>query len=108
LLFSVAGIASAHHLDLTAVAICDENSEPVIEYTATAWTPFNTNNIVNKRTNPLITILINGVAADTGAFADPAFQFSGSIPAPGGATAVVMARGTPRGVTDIPAGSQTP
>ena len=90
--FLFAGTASAHHLDLTAVAVCDENSEPVIEYTATAWTPFNTNNIINKRSNPLITILVNGIPADSGAFASPDFQFSGTIPAPGGATAVVMAR----------------
>src|SRR5262245_79683 len=90
--FLIAGTASAHHLDLTAVGVCDENNESVIEYTATAWTPFNTNNIVNKRTNPLITILVNGVPADSGAFASPDFQFSGTIPAPGGATATVMAR----------------
>jgi len=87
-----AGTASAHHLDLTAVAVCDENNESVIEYTAVSWTPSNTNNIVNKRTNPLITILVNGIPADSGAFASPTFQFSGSIPAPGGATATVMAR----------------
>jgi hypothetical protein len=90
--FLFAGTASAHHLDLSAVAVCNDNNEPVIEYTATAWTPFNTNNIVNKRTNPLITILVNGIPADAGAFVSPDFQFSGSIPAPGGATAVVMAR----------------
>jgi hypothetical protein len=90
--FLIAGTASAHHLDLTAVGVCDENNEPVIEYTATAWTPFNTNNLINKRTNPLITILVNGIPADSGAFVNPTFQFSGSIPAPGGATAVVMAR----------------
>lgn len=90
--FLFAGTASAHHLDLTAVGVCNENNESVIEYTVVSWTPFNTNNIVNKRTNPLITILVNGIPADSGAFASPDFQFSGEIPSPNGATAVVMAR----------------
>ena len=34
--FLIAGTASAHHPEIAAVAVCDENNEPVIECTATA------------------------------------------------------------------------
>src|SRR5262245_7334895 len=90
--FLVAGTASAHHPEISAVAVCDENNDLVIEYTATSWTPTNVNNIVNKRTNPDIAILANAIEVDSGAFASPDFQFSGSFAAPSGTSAVVTAR----------------
>jgi hypothetical protein len=49
--FLVAGTASAHHPEISAVAVCDENNALVIEYTATAWLPVS-GNIIAKRTNP--------------------------------------------------------
>ena len=90
--FLIAGTASAHHPEISAVAVCDESNELVIEYTATAWTPSNINNIINKRTNPDIAILANSVEVDSGAFVNPTFQFSGSFAAPPGTSAVVTAR----------------
>lgn len=90
--FLIAGTAAAHHPEISAVAVCDENNDLVIEYTATAWTPSNINNIVAKRTNPDIAILANGNEVDSGAFSSPTFQFSGSFAAPTGTQAVVTAR----------------
>ncbi len=85
--FLIAGTAAAHFPNISAVAVCDENSELVIEYTATAWaspTP-------NKRLNPRIDILVNSVKVDQGAFTSPNFQFSGSTAAPAGTSATVTA-----------------
>ena len=46
--FLLAGTASAHYPIISAVAICDENNDVVIEYTATAWPSAR----AIKRTNP--------------------------------------------------------
>jgi len=89
--FLVAGTASAHHPEISAVAVCDENNELVIEYTATAWVPLS-GNIIAKRTNPDIAILVNSIEVASGAFASPDFSFSGSVAAPSGTSAVVTAR----------------
>jgi hypothetical protein len=89
--FLVAGTASAHHPEISAVAVCDENNALVIEYTATAWVPLS-GNITAKRTNPDIAILFNSIEVASGAFASPTFSFSGSEAAPAGTSAVVTAR----------------
>ena len=89
--FLVAGTASAHHPDISAIAVCNENSDLVIEYTATAWVPLS-GNITAKRTNPDIAILVNGSEVASGAFASPTFSFSGSVAAPTGTSAAVTAR----------------
>jgi hypothetical protein len=86
--FLVAGTASAHHPDISAVAVCDENNDLVIEYTATAWL----GSTAAKRTNPDIAVLINNVEVASGAFASPNFSFSGSEAAPPGTSAIVGAR----------------
>jgi hypothetical protein len=85
--FLIAGTASAHHPEISAVAICDDNNDLVIEYTATAWASSNP----LKRTNPEIDILFNNVKVGQGAFASPNFQFSGSADAPPGTSATVTA-----------------
>ena len=85
--FLVAGTASAHFTQISAIAICDDNNEVAIEYTATAWP--STRAI--KRTNPEVHILVNSVKVDEGAFASPNFQFSGTLAAPPGASATVTA-----------------
>jgi hypothetical protein len=90
--FLLAGTASAHHPEIAAVAVCDANNDLVIEYTATAWVPVNINNIIAKRTNPDIAILVNGSEVDSGAFVNPTFSFSGSVAAPTGTSAAVTAR----------------
>jgi hypothetical protein len=89
--FLVAGTALAHHPEISAVAVCDENNALVIEYTATAWLPV-AGNIIAKRTNPDIAILFNSTEVASGAFASPTFSFSGSEAAPAGTSAVVTAR----------------
>jgi hypothetical protein len=48
----------------------------VIDYTASA-------NVLGS--NPSVDILVNGVVVDNGEFAPPAYEFSGTVPAPGGA-----------------------
>ena len=83
--FLLAGTAAAHEPLISATAVCDENNELVIQYTATAWSSPNP----TKRTNPEIHILVNNVKVDEGAFASPDFQFSGTTPAPSGTSASV-------------------
>jgi hypothetical protein len=86
-----AGAALAHHPEISAVAVCDESNEVVIEYTSTAWTPA-VNPTAAKRTNPEIDILVNNVVVDTGAYnSGNNFQFSGSVAAPPGTSATVTA-----------------
>jgi hypothetical protein len=85
--FLVAGTAAAHHPDISAVAVCDDNDSLVIQYTATAWQSPN----ALKRTNPQIDILVNDVKVGQGAFASPNFQFSDSTAAPPGTSATVTA-----------------
>jgi hypothetical protein len=83
-----AGAASAHQPYISAVAVCDDNNDLVIEYTATAWA----GPTALKRTNPDIAILVNSVEVDSGAFGSPDFSFSGTVAAPAGTSAVVTAR----------------
>jgi hypothetical protein len=85
--FLIAGTAFAHHPEISAVAVCDENEDLVIEYTATAWASANP----AKRTNPQVDILVNNVKVGDGAFASPAFSFSGTAAAPPGTSATVTA-----------------
>jgi hypothetical protein len=85
--FLLAGTASAHHPEISAVAVCDQNDDLVIEYTATAWASSNP----VKRANSQIDILVNNVKVDQGAFTSPNFQFSGSTDAPPGTSATVTA-----------------
>ena len=85
--FLLAGTASAHYPIIEAVAVCDSKNEVVIEYTATAWPSLRE----IRRTNPEVHILVNNVKVDDGAFASPDFQFSGSVAAPAGSSAVVTA-----------------
>lgn len=89
--FFIAPAALAHHPEISAVAVCDESSELVIEYTSTAWTPA-VNPTAAKRTNPQVDILVNNVVVDTGAYnSGNNFQFSGVTDAPPGTSATVTA-----------------
>jgi hypothetical protein len=65
--FLAAGTASAHHPEIAAAAVCDDNDDLVIEYTSTAWESAK----ALKRTNPQIDILANNVKVGEGAFASP-------------------------------------
>jgi len=85
--FFVAGVALAHHPEISAVAVCDENNELVIEYTSTAWASSNP----LKRANSRIDILVNNVVVASGAYVNPTFSFSGSTEAPPGTSATVTA-----------------
>ena len=83
----LAGTAQAHHPEISAVAVCDQNNDLVIQYTSTAWASSNP----AKRTNPQIDILVNNVKVSQGAYASPSFSFSGSVAAPAGSSATVTA-----------------
>jgi hypothetical protein len=85
--FLATGAASAHHPEISAVAVCDDNDELVIEYTATAWL----GSTAAKRTNTQVDILVNNVKVGQGAFTSPNFSFSGSTDAPPGDSATVTA-----------------
>jgi hypothetical protein len=78
------GIAYAHFPIITASASCVNNA-PVISYTASSWDPANTN---NDGTNPDIQVLFDGAVVDTGAFKNPNFAFSNTLPAPAGTNEV--------------------
>lgn len=84
----VSGTALAHHPNITAEAVCDTTSG-VINYTSTSWRPHGPAG--NGGANPQIDILFNGVVVDSGAYASPDYSFSGSLPAPLGATVIVTA-----------------
>jgi hypothetical protein len=80
-----AGAAHAHSLIVTATSTCSE-SGPVINFTVTA----SLQGIDGQNNN--IDVAVNGVHVFTGVF-DPATgdTFSGTVPAPSGTTATVMA-----------------
>jgi hypothetical protein len=101
--FLIAGIASAHHPEISAVAVCDRNNDLVIEYTATAWTSPN----ATKRANSQIDILVNNVKVAQGAFSSPDFQFSGSTDAPPGTSAIVTALAVAKWGDNYPGGQST-
>ena len=84
----LAGTAQAHHPEISAVAVCDQNSELVIQYTSTAWASAVPSEA--KRTRR-VDILVNNVKVSQGAYADPAYSFSGSVAAPAGSSATVTA-----------------
>ena len=85
--FLLTGTAAAHEPEISAIAVCNQNNNLVIEYTATAWSSPN----ATKRTNSRIDILVNNVKVDQGAFTNPDFQFSGTTGAPSGTSATVTA-----------------
>ena len=87
-LLSLASVpALAHHPEIAAEALCDENGELILHYTATSWLTTGEPGSGNSR----VVIGVNGVLVDEGAFAAPSYSFSGSIPAPDGTSAVVIA-----------------
>lgn len=80
----LASSASAHHPTITADAVCDPESGLVfIDYVSTAWE--GNPDDLRSRENPLIEIYLEGVLADSGAYAAPDYSFYGSLPAPMGA-----------------------
>lgn len=83
----LATAALAHYPTITATAVCVSGA-PVINYTSTSWSPNP-----GEGENPEIRIYLNyvEVIVATGAYVYPANAFSGSIPAPAGATALVHA-----------------
>lgn len=79
--------AFAHHPEVTASVDC----AGLVSYTATAWAGTGGNDHVASRTNPNITITVNGSPAAGGAFASPLFSFSGTYNIAAGAPATVIA-----------------
>ena len=79
-----AGSASAHHLSVSATAVCS-NGSAVIQYTATSWLAGLGGG------NPQVQIQVNSVPVATGAFQSPSYAFSGTTPAPSGTEATVTA-----------------
>jgi len=92
-LVMTAGPALAHHPEIVASATCAPRGESFnISYTATAWEGWGT---AESRTNPdvRITVRVDGgpdIQKDSGAFAAPAFSFSGTFTVPATATSVVV------------------
>jgi len=103
--FFIAATAYAHYPDISAVAVCDDNNELVIEYTSTAWLPANPT--IPKRTNSQIDILVNNVVVASGAYSSPLFSFSGSTPAPSGTSASVTALAVAAWGNGFPGGQST-
>jgi hypothetical protein len=82
----VAGTASAHHTEIFAEAVCDPSTGVIsIDYVSTSWLLAD-----GGGANPQIDILFDGVVVATGAYASPAYSFSGSEPAPPGSYSVVV------------------
>jgi hypothetical protein len=81
----LASAAMAHTAYITATAVC-VNGVKTIDYTATSWSPNP-----GEGENPEIHILLNYQLAAVGAFVYPGNSFSGSLAAPEGASASVIA-----------------
>jgi hypothetical protein len=79
LIFSSVAIASQPIIE--ADVVCEEDSL-YVTYTATAWEGWPGN--PDSRLNPAIEIYVDGILVHTGAFTDPNYAFSGSIPLPAG------------------------
>lgn len=80
-----AGVASAHHPEITAEVACDDTGTAIINYTSTAWLGGGSDPTNDpSRENPQIDITFDGVVVDSGAYAAPTYSFSGSAPAPAG------------------------
>jgi hypothetical protein len=79
------GAAHAHGLLVSGSVVCVEGT-PAISFTVTSFSL----NLFDGE-NPQVDVLVNGVKVATGAFALPVNQFSGSVPAPSGDTAVLNA-----------------
>jgi hypothetical protein len=78
--------AWAHHVTISASAVC-VGADAVINYTSVSWSPN-----AGEGENPEIDIRFNGVKVGQGAYVfATGNQFSGSAPAPSGATADVSA-----------------
>lgn len=73
--------ALAHNNLITADASCDIGSGFVINYTSTSWAPGSL-----QGSNSQIDILFDGVVVGSGSFTISDSSFSGSAPAPAGAT----------------------
>ena len=70
------GVAWAHHPNVDAVAVCDTATNTVaISYDSYSWSTYGA-----EGENPLIEIYVDSVLVDSGAYADPDYQFSGLIP----------------------------
>ena len=78
-----ASSALAYFLTISANAVCTDGV-PTINYTAGSWGTHLAG------TNTAVNVLFNGVVVDTQPFVLPTNSFSGSEPAPAGATSVTV------------------
>lgn len=83
------GVASAHHPEIAATAVCDAASGGVvINFTSTAWVGSGTDPTSDpSRANPQIDIAFNAAFVTSGAYVAPTYSFSGSAAAPAGSRA---------------------
>lgn len=82
------GTAFAHHPELTAEVVCDDNGGLAIDYVSTAWEGWGgdpTND--PSRENSQIDIAVDGNVVDSGQYAAPSYSFAGTVAAPAGLTA---------------------
>jgi hypothetical protein len=78
-----ASSAFAYFVTISANAVCTDGV-PVINYTVGSWT------LTQAGTNTAVNVLFNGTVVDTQPFVLPTNSFSGSRPAPAGASTVTV------------------
>ena len=74
-----ASTAQAHHPEISAESVCNDNGFAEIDYTATSW---STTSKIGE--NSQIDISVEGNFVESGAFKKPKYAFSGSFLAPNG------------------------
>jgi hypothetical protein len=78
-----ASSAFAHFLTITATSVCTDGA-PVISYNVVSW------GSLPEASNPVVNVRFGATVVDTQAFVAPVNAFSGSKPAPAGATTVTV------------------
>lgn len=71
-------VALAHDANIEAEAVCDDEGQPVINFTSTSW------EFTESGENAQVDIWFDGVVVFSGAYVLPDNAFSGSLPAPAG------------------------
>jgi len=79
--------AFAHEPFITAEAVCAEvTNTVVINYKAMSWDSDGSGFPEEERANDQVEVYVNGVLVTTDAFVSPDYEFTGTVPAPSGAS----------------------
>ncbi len=101
LIFFLSGPAFAHHLSVSADAVCDEAGAIVIYYTV------QSGSTLLEGSHPQIDVQFNGVKVGEGEFVVPVNAFSDFAPAPLGTSATVTAIAVGNWVDGTPGGQSS-